>query len=81
MKNNNDINFNQNFDDFVGGYTSKLMNCFSNEMNLKIFYLAKCLGEVWKSGNNVFLCGNGGSAGNAIHIANDFNKLITYVVF
>ena len=22
--------------------------------------------------NNVFLCGNGGSAGNAIHIANDF---------
>lgn len=72
MKNANNININQNFDDFVRGYTSKLMNCFSNEMNLKIFYLAKCLGEVWKSGNNVFLCGNGGSAGNAIHIANDF---------
>ncbi len=72
MKNANDINFNKKFDDFVRGYTSNLMNCFSNEMNHKIFYLAKCLGEVWKSGNNVFLCGNGGSAGNAIHIANDF---------
>lgn len=27
--------------------------------------------EVWKSGRQVFLCGNGGSAANAIHIAND----------
>ena len=24
-------------------------------------------------GNNVFICGNGGSAGNAMHIANDFH--------
>ena len=38
MKNANNINTNQNFDDFVRGYTSKLMNSFSNEMNLKIFY-------------------------------------------
>lgn len=27
--------------------------------------------EAWKSGHQVFLCGNGGSAANAIHIAND----------
>jgi len=27
--------------------------------------------EAWKSGGQVFLCGNGGSAANAIHIAND----------
>ncbi len=25
----------------------------------------------WKNGNRLFLCGNGGSAGNAMHIAND----------
>ena len=25
----------------------------------------------WKNGNSVYLCGNGGSAGNAIHLAND----------
>jgi len=27
--------------------------------------------EAWKTGHQVFLCGNGGSAANAIHIAND----------
>jgi D-sedoheptulose 7-phosphate isomerase len=27
--------------------------------------------EAWKTGQQVFLCGNGGSAANAIHIAND----------
>lgn len=26
----------------------------------------------WKTRRQVFLCGNGGSAGNAIHLANDF---------
>ena len=27
--------------------------------------------DAWKTGHQVFLCGNGGSAANAIHIAND----------
>jgi len=30
--------------------------------------LKKC----WRDGRQVFLCGNGGSAANAIHLANDF---------
>lgn len=34
--------------------------------------LAEELFDCWKSGRQVFLCGNGGSAGNAIHLANDF---------
>ena len=34
--------------------------------------LAEELLECWRSGSQVFLCGNGGSAGNAIHLANDF---------
>ncbi|MBI1175215.1 MAG: SIS domain-containing protein [Sideroxydans sp.] len=33
--------------------------------------LANELLECWKEGRQVFLCGNGGSAGNAIHLAND----------
>ena len=41
-------------------------------MNEKIFFLANSLRSAWKNGNNIFLCGNGGSAGNAIHMANDF---------
>ena len=61
-----------NFDDFVNEYTSTLAKCFSEEMNKKIYFLAKSLREVWCSGNRVFICGNGGSAGNGIHIANDW---------
>ena len=34
--------------------------------------LAKELRDCWSSGRKVFICGNGGSAGNAIHLANDF---------
>jgi len=34
--------------------------------------LAAELLDCWKSGRQVFLCGNGGSAGNAVHLANDF---------
>ena len=64
-------NLTTNFDDFVNKYTSNLAKCFSGEMNKKVYLLAKSLREVWCSGNNVFICGNGGSAGNAIHIAND----------
>lgn len=33
--------------------------------------LAQTLGEVWQQGRQVFLCGNGGSAANALHLAND----------
>lgn len=34
--------------------------------------LAEELRGCWRDGRQVFLCGNGGSAGNAIHLANDF---------
>ena len=35
--------------------------------------LSLSLQQAWESGHKVFLCGNGGSAGNAVHLANDFN--------
>ncbi|MGH9510082.1 MAG: SIS domain-containing protein [Terriglobales bacterium] len=35
-------------------------------------HLAEELRGCWETGRQVFLCGNGGSAGNAIHLANDF---------
>jgi D-sedoheptulose 7-phosphate isomerase len=34
--------------------------------------LAEALLACWQDGRQVFLAGNGGSAGNAIHLANDF---------
>ena len=30
------------------------------------------LARTWENGKRIYLCGNGGSAGNAIHLANDF---------
>lgn len=37
-----------------------------------VHQLAVALLKCWQHGRTVFLCGNGGSAGNAIHLANDF---------
>lgn len=37
----------------------------------KVQRFAEALREVWAEGRQVFVCGNGGSAGNAIHLAND----------
>jgi D-sedoheptulose 7-phosphate isomerase len=34
--------------------------------------LSEKLFNTWKNKKRLFLCGNGGSAANAIHIANDF---------
>jgi D-sedoheptulose 7-phosphate isomerase len=34
--------------------------------------LANDLHQAWQDGRRVFICGNGGSAANAIHWANDF---------
>lgn len=38
----------------------------------KVQILSNDLFDAWKSGNKVFACGNGGSASNANHLANDF---------
>ncbi len=34
--------------------------------------LAQAIHKRWQNGKRVFLCGNGGSAANATHLANDF---------
>ena len=41
--------------------------------------LAADMLDAWKTGKQVFLCGNGGSAGNATHLANDFVYAISKV--
>ncbi len=54
-------------------YKSKLLKTLSapsfskqvNNLYLEIF-------KSWKNNRNIYICGNGGSAGNATHIANDF---------
>jgi len=39
---------------------------------LDVEALGEAMKDCWQSGNQIFLCGNGGSAGNAIHLANDY---------
>ncbi|QNI95445.1 D-sedoheptulose 7-phosphate isomerase [Synechococcus sp. A15-127] len=61
---------------FVNGafsYLERLQGCF-NKTNLEaVEHLAKELREAWIDGRNVYICGNGGSAANAIHVANDLH--------
>ena len=54
-------------------YLDQLNGCFSAGIIDQIEILAKDLLAAWVDGRNVYICGNGGSAANAIHLANDFH--------
>lgn len=61
--------FFEHFNEYVG----KLNEVFKEFQDLEtIELLAKSLRIAWNDRQQLFLCGNGGSAGNAIHLANDF---------
>jgi D-sedoheptulose 7-phosphate isomerase len=53
-------------------YSRRLQNVLACEDWSGVNQLAHAMLQCWQQGNRVFLCGNGGSAGNAIHLANDF---------
>ena len=53
-------------------YLEKLCGSFNNEIYQKIDELCNDLIVAWKNHNVVYICGNGGSAANALHISNDF---------
>ena len=61
------------FKDFTKTYINNLVSSFEPTIIEKIELLAEELKLNWENGTNVFICGNGGSAGNAMHIANDFH--------
>jgi D-sedoheptulose 7-phosphate isomerase len=54
------------------GYSARLQAMLREADWAPVGRLAHELLECWKSGRQVFICGNGGSAGNAVHLANDF---------
>ena len=67
------INNKQSFTKNAFSYLERLQGCF-NETNIKaIEHLSMQLRQAWVENRNVFICGNGGSAANAIHIANDLH--------
>jgi D-sedoheptulose 7-phosphate isomerase len=56
---------------FFLGYSRRLQALLQRSSWDAVASLAEELLDCWSSGRQVFICGNGGSAGNAIHLAND----------
>ena len=60
------------FKKFAQVYFNKLENQMRHISLEDVELFAKALLNAWKNKKQVFIFGNGGSAGNAIHLANDF---------
>ena len=58
--------------DFFSDYASRLQTSLATAEWSGVAQLAADIHECWLQKRQVFFCGNGGSAGNAIHLANDF---------
>src|SRR5438094_74483 len=57
--------------DFVRGYLTRLDTALKGQDWSVLAHLAAELQRCWQEDRQVFLCGNGGSAANAMHLAND----------
>ena len=56
----------------ISNYLDNLSTVLKVDSFAQILPLGEALLEAWQRNKNIYLCGNGGSAGNAIHLANDF---------
>jgi D-sedoheptulose 7-phosphate isomerase len=54
-------------------YLDLLNRCFDASILESVEALADDLKTAWHDGRQIYLCGNGGSAANAMHIANDLH--------
>ena len=57
---------------FYPGYIDKLISVVKDRDWADVHELNSLLLGCWNNGRKVFFCGNGGSAGNSNHLANDF---------
>lgn len=53
-------------------YASRLQEVLATSDWSGVAQLSQDMKDCWVNGRQVFFCGNGGSAGNAIHLANDY---------
>ena len=58
--------------DLILGYSSRLQEVLASSDWSSVNLLAQDMLCCWQEKRQVFFCGNGGSAGNAVHLANDF---------
>ena len=61
-----------NFREHVASYTARTVEMLNSSAFEKVEVLAKELARAWRDDKAIYFCGNGGSAGNANHLANDF---------
>jgi D-sedoheptulose 7-phosphate isomerase len=57
--------------EFIKNYQNRLINCMQSFNWSPVAQLARKILLIQKKDRHIFLCGNGGSAANAMHIAND----------
>lgn len=55
----------------IRDYADKLSSALQLDGMNQVHELGNALQQAWRAGHSIYLCGNGGSAGNAIHLAND----------
>ena len=60
--------------DPVSDYLSSLAYTIAAISQEDVWAVIEVLFQAWQDGRRVFLCGNGGSAATASHMANDLNK-------
>ena len=58
--------------DSILSYSSRLQEVLESADWSGVNCLAEDMLSCWRGKRQVFFCGNGGSAGNALHLANDF---------
>ena len=57
--------------ELINNYKKNLIETLKKLNVDKVEEFCELILNVWKTNNTIYLCGNGGSAANAIHIAND----------
>lgn len=56
----------------IEAYTKNLIQALGLDGMRQVPTLGVAMRDAWQKGRSIYLCGNGGSAGNAVHLANDF---------
>lgn len=59
-------------ENFFADYSGRLSQTMASTDWSSVARLADAMLTRWRNGRDVYFCGNGGSAGNAIHLANDY---------
>ena len=59
-------------EDFFANYSQRLQAILTESHWTAVARLAQDIKACWKANKRLFICGNGGSAANAMHLANDF---------